>query len=287
MAIIIPTKNRLSTLKKCLDSLERTSYRNYRVIIVDNESDDPATLQYLGKTRHRVLPVNTGGKFSFAAVNNRAAEAADTDYVLLLNNDTEVIEPKWLSRMIGYARLPGVGAVGARLLYPDGRVQHAGIVHGFHDGLAGHAFKLSARWDNGYLSHARLARNYSGVTAACLLTPRKLFLAQGGLDEQQFAVAYNDCDYCYKIVQQGYRCVYVPGAELMHYEGLSRGFNDNPREVITYRSQYGKYIDPYYNPNLSLDDETFTIQPGASSGPRFASSAPASSATFSTTPAPR
>ena len=261
VAILIPIKNRLELLKRCLKSLEKTTYQNLQIVIVDNESDDGDTKEFLAETTHRVLPVNTGGRFSFAALNNRAAAAVDAEFILLLNNDTEVIEPRWLSRMVGHARAAGVGAVGARLLYPDGRVQHAGIVHGLHHGLAGHAFKLSAGWDNGYLSHARLTRNYSAVTAACLLTPRKLFLEQGGLDENQFAVAYNDTDYCYRLIDSGYRCVYVAGAELLHHEGLTRGFVDDPKEVATFRRKYGQRIDPYYSPHLSMEDERFRIQP--------------------------
>lgn len=261
VTILIPTKNGLATLKKCLSSLEKTTYRNYQVLIIDNDSDDPATQQFLTQTSHRVLRVSTDGRFNFAALNNRAAEAVDSDLILLLNNDTEVIDGKWLSRMVGYSRATGVGAVGARLLYPDGRVQHAGIIHGIHQGLAGHAFKLAPRWDNGYLSHARLCRNYSAVTAACLLTPRKLFLEQGGLDERQFSVAYNDVDYCYKLVDRGYRCVYVAGAELLHHEGLSRGFGDCPEETAAFRQKYGRRRDPYYSPHLSTDDERFRIQP--------------------------
>ncbi|MGA2232334.1 MAG: glycosyltransferase [Tepidisphaeraceae bacterium] len=261
VSILIPTRNRVELLKRCLKSLEKTTYRNYKIVIVDNESDDADTLRFLSNQPHRVVRVETGGKFSFAAINNRAAEAVESEFILLLNNDTEVVDGRWLSRMIGYAQMPGVGAVGARLVYPDGRIQHGGIVHGLHHGLAGHAFKLSSGWDHGYLSHARLTRNYSAVTAACLLTPRKLYLERGGLDEKTFSVAYNDVDYCYRLGARGLRCVCVASAELVHYEGVSRGFADDPREVIAYRTKYGARIDPYYNPNLSLEDEKFRMQP--------------------------
>jgi GT2 family glycosyltransferase len=162
--------------------------------------------------------------------------------------------------MIGYAGYR-VGAVGACLLYPDGRVQHAGIVHGYYDGMAGPALKLLPSWHFGYLSYGMVARNYSAVTAACLLTPRRLFLEQGGFDQRRFAVAYNDVDYCYRLVDNGWRCVYVPGAELYHHEGFSRGFKDDPREVAAFRREYSGRIDPYYNPNLSLHNERFEIQP--------------------------
>ena len=262
VAIIIPTRNRLKTLRTCLDSLAKTTYRNYEVVIVDNESDEPATLAYLQRLPHRVLRLKSpGGRFSFAYLNNEAARQADAEYVLMLNNDTQVIEPRWLSRMMGYAQLPGVGAVGAKLTYPDGRIQHAGILHGLHHGLAEHAFKLMDRHEQGYLSYAMVARNYVAMTAACLLTPRKLLLEMGGLDEKLFAVAYNDVDYGLRLQDRGYRCVYCPGAELIHHEGLTRGFCDDPREAAAYRRRYGQRSDRFYSPHLSLADERFHIQP--------------------------
>jgi O-antigen biosynthesis protein len=261
VAIVIPTKNQVKLLKNCLTSLEKTTYQNYQVVVVDNESDEAETLAYLEQIPHRVLKVkNTDGKFNFAAINNRAAEQVETDYLLFLNNDTEVISPDWLSQMIGYAQIEGVGAVGARLIFPDGRVQHAGVIHGMHHGLAGHAFKLINKDDGGYLSYAKVTRNYSAVTAACLLTPRQLFLELGGFDEIEFAVAYNDADYGYRLWAKGYRSVYCPTAEFIHYEGTSRGFNDNPQERANYRQKYGKKVDCFYSPHLSLENEQVQIQ---------------------------
>ena len=186
--------------------------------------------------------------------------AVASEFVLFLNNDTEVVAGRWLSQMMGYARMPGVGAVGAKLRYRDGTVQHAGVVHGYHDGLAGHAFKNMPADDWGYLGYMRVAREYSGVTAACMLTPRALFLELGGLDETEFAVAYNDVDYCYRLGDRGYRSIVCPDAELIHDEGKSRGFDDNPDEVAAFRRRYGRRPEPYYNPNLSLDDERFEIR---------------------------
>jgi glycosyltransferase involved in cell wall biosynthesis len=262
VAILIPTKNQLSVLRRCVESLRRTTYRNYRVIIIDNDSDDPETLAYLDHCGHQVLHIgNPGPSFNFAFINNRAAEQVDTDYLLFLNNDTEVREPRWLSRMMGYAQITDVGAVGARLLFPDGRIQHAGIVHGLYHGMAGPAFKLAPAWDYGYLSYAMVVRNYSAVTAACLLTPRSLFLGMKGFDEENFAVAYNDADYCYRLVDAGHRCVYVPGAELTHHEGHSRGFADRPSEEAAFRLKYGRRMDAWYSPHLSLANERFEILP--------------------------
>ncbi|MEG5142839.1 glycosyltransferase [Microcoleus sp. AT8-B6] len=262
VTVIIPTKNQLQLLKSCLDSLETTTYKNYQVAVIDNESDDPKTLEYLKQLNCQVLHIkNPGGKFSFAAINNRAVEQVDSEYVLFLNNDTEVINPRWLSQMVGYAQIPAVGAVGARLLYPDGRIQHAGVIHGLHHGLAGHAFKLMDKNNRGYLSQAMVTRNYSAVTAACTITPRQLFLELGGFDEENFAVAYNDVDYGYRLLERGYRCVYCPDAELLHKEGTSRGFTDNPQEVAAFRRKYAGKNDSFYSPHLSLEDEYFHIQP--------------------------
>ncbi len=263
VSIIIPTKNRLDLLRRCVESIQKiTTYKNYQIVIADNGSDDPQTLEYLGNVDARVLQIpSPDGRFSFAYLNNRAVEQCDTEYVLLLNNDTEVIEPKWLSQMMGYARLDGVGSVGARLLYPDDRVQHAGIVHGLHGGLAGHAFKLMPRNHPGYLNLSLVTRNVAAVTAACLLTPRELYLKMNGLDEQHFNVAYNDVDYGYRLLQAGYRNVYCASAVLRHHEGASRGFRDNPREVAAFRRMYGSFKDPYYNPNLSLRNERFEVVP--------------------------
>jgi GT2 family glycosyltransferase/glycosyltransferase involved in cell wall biosynthesis len=268
VAIIIPTKNGRDVLETCLKSIGNTTYRNYEVVIIDNGSDDSSTLEFLQGVPHRVLRIESpGGRFNYAYINNRAVEEVDADFVLFLNNDTEVLKPEWLSQMVGYLRIRGVGAVGARLLFPDGRIQHAGVVHGLYHGMAGPAFKLLPANDNGYLSYARVLRNYSAVTAACLLTDRELFLRLGGLNDKEFGVAYNDVDYCYRVGEAGYRVVYCPDAELTHHEGFSRGFIDSPMETAAFRKKYVCRPDPYYNPNLSLDDEHFAVEartlPGA------------------------
>ncbi|MGB3533044.1 MAG: glycosyltransferase [Microcoleaceae cyanobacterium] len=265
VTIIIPTKNQLTLLKACIESLQKTSYENYQILIIDNNSDEADILDYFNQIYHSenitILKIPSQGKFNFAALNNQAVEAVETDYILFLNNDTEVISPNWLSQMMGYAQMEKVGAVGARLIYPDDRVQHAGIIHGLHHGLAGHAFKLTHKNDFGYLAYSKVLRNYSAVTAACLLTPRQLFLERGGFDQNQFAVAYNDADYGYRLTEQGYHCVYCPDAQLYHKEGTSRGFKDNPQEVANFRRKYADKIDAFYNPNLSLRNEWFQIQP--------------------------
>ncbi|MDP9132939.1 MAG: glycosyltransferase, partial [Nitrospirota bacterium] len=262
VAIIIPTKNQVAVVRQCIESLRRTTYRNYEVVIIDNESDDPETLAYLQSFSHRVIRIpNPSGRFNYAAINNRAVEAVNGEFVLFLNNDTEVKAPRWLSQMVGYAQMPGVGAVGAKLIFADGRIQHAGVVHGLYHGLAGPAFKLTPSWEHGYLAYASVVRNYSAVTAACLLTPRRRFLELGGFNETEFGVAYNDVDYCYRLVDQGYRCVYCPEAQLIHYEGYSRGFRDDPGEVAAFKQKYKRRGDRWYSPYLSLVDESFDLVP--------------------------
>ncbi len=262
VTVVIPTKNQLSIVRNCIESLRATTYRNYEIVVIDNESDDPQTVAYLRALPHRVIRIgNPAGRFNFAAINNRAVQGLTSEFVLFLNNDTEVKAPQWLSQMVGYARMSGVGAVGAKLIFADGRIQHAGVVHGLYHGLAGPAFKLTPSWEHGYLAYASVVRNYSAVTAACLLTPRRLFLEVGGFNEADFSVAYNDVDYCYRLVDQGYRCVYCPDAQLIHYEGYSRGFRDDPDEVVAFKRMYKRRRDPWYSPHLSLVDEGFNLVP--------------------------
>lgn len=269
VTIVIPTKDQVQILKRCVNSiLEKTDFPNYEILIIDNDSVDVDTLQYLQEictkpnvTTFRVSNPKEG--FNFAYINNRAAEFAVSEYVLFLNNDTEVLNPTWLTQMIGYAQIPGVGAVGAKLFYPDKRIQHAGVLIKFYRGMAGHAFKGLARYDIGYLAYPMVVRNYSAVTAACLLTPRRLFLEMGGFDDETFKVAYNDVDYCNRLLEKGYRSVYSPDAELIHHEGFSRGFADNPAEIANFKNKYYGARDLYYNPSLSLENEHFDIWPRA------------------------
>ena len=262
VAILVPTKNRKKLLQTLLTSLEKTTYRNYRVYIIDNESDDPETLAYLSASPHRVLRIkNPDGRFNYAAIHNRAVSMLTEELVLFINNDVEVINPRWLSQMVGWSRLPGVGSVGARLLYTDRRLQHAGVVHGLHEGLAGHAFKLLPWWDGGEMGLARVTRDCLAVTAACMLTPRRLFVEMGGFDEERFAVAYNDADYGYRLVDAGHRNVICAEAELYHHEGATRGFVDNPLEEANYRKLHGDRRDPYFNPHLDTAIESFQLKP--------------------------
>ncbi|WP_159739467.1 glycosyltransferase [Vibrio atypicus] len=261
VAIIIPTKNQAEVTERLLTSLECTSYKNYRVYIINNESDEKSALELFSRTEHTVFNIpNREGRFSYAYVNNQAVDKVSEDYVLFLNNDTEVISEEWLSQMVGYLQFEGVGAVGARLLYPDDTVQHAGVLHNLHHGLPGHSLKHKPHYDGGYMGFAKVLRNYSCVTAACLLMPRKLFNHIGQFDEENFAVAYNDVDLCYRILESGQRVVYAPTAELYHHEGKSRGFKDNPREEVAFVDKYRDFKEQYYNPNLVNSHDSFKVK---------------------------
>lgn len=264
VTIIVPTYNAANLLSVCLKSLEVTTYRNYRVMVVDNDSDCPDALAYLESLSpeprvwvERIPKID--GRFNYAALMNEAVARADGDLILFLNNDTKVIEPSWLSQMVGLASFKGVGSVGARLRFADDHIQHAGITQGYHDGLAGHAFRglHASQW--GYLGLMRAPHEKMAVTAACMLTPRALFWEMGGFDATTFAVAYNDADYGFRLHGAGYRNLYCPDAELYHFEGRTRAKTDDPREVASMRKLYGRAVDPFHNSNLSLDDELLQV----------------------------
>ncbi len=258
VALIIPTKNQAEITERLLVSLEKTTYKNFNVYIVNNESDEDEALNLFERTQHTVFDIqNKETGFSYAYVNNQAVNKVKEDFVLFLNNDTEVISPNWLSQMVGYLQIEGVGAVGARLLYPDNTLQHAGVLHDLHHGLPGHSLKHLPEYDGGYMGFAKVLKNYSCVTAACLLIRRDEFNALGQFDEENFAVAYNDVDLCYRIIDSGKRVVYAPTAELYHYEGKSRGFRDNPQEEVAFVTKYKNFKEKYYNPNLINSHETF------------------------------
>jgi glycosyltransferase involved in cell wall biosynthesis len=260
VTILIPTKDQGELLRRCIDSLKETSYRPYKVVIVDNGSEDLQTLEYLTHQPHRVLRIaSPSGVFNYARLHNQAVSQINSELVVFLNNDTEIIDPRWLSQMVGYLGIGGVGAVGAKLLYSDGHIQHAGVVHGYRGHEPGHAFKGMSSTEAGYLAYSMVARNFSAVTGACMLTRRDTFMSLGGFDEQCFGVAYNDVHYCFRLVQRGLRIVYCPSAELFHHEGQSRGFVDNPTELANYLKKYACLTDQFYNINLSYDDERFRV----------------------------
>lgn len=264
VSVIIPTRNGVDLVARCIRSIrERTYYPAFEILVVDNGSDDPATLKYLDDLQQssvaRVL--RYGAPFNYSAINNFAVARAAGDLVCLLNNDTEVISPDWLGEMVGHAMQPGVGAVGAMLYYPDDTIQHAGITLGL-GGLAGHRFIAKPRGYAGPRERLRHAQNLSAVTAACLVVRKQVYLEVDGLDEESFPVAYNDVDFCLRARAHGYRNVWTPFAELYHYEGASRGRDNETLETERYRRESAQFSrrwgdvlrsDPHDRPDLQSE----------------------------------
>ena len=272
ISIIIPNKDHIDDLKRCMESIEQKStYKNYEYIIVENNSTDSATFEYYKKLEAenpKVRMVYWDGVFNYSAINNYGASFAKGEYLLLLNNDTEIINPDCLEELLGYCMRKDVGAVGARLYYEDDTIQHAGVVIGF-GGIAGHCFVQQKRGTTGYCHRIICAQDYSAVTAACMMVKRSAFDAVGGLSEE-LAVAFNDIDFCMKLRKAGYLIVYNPYAELYHYESKSRGLEDTPekvarfnKEVATFEKKWPDILkkgDPYYNPNLTLKSQDFSLK---------------------------
>jgi glycosyltransferase involved in cell wall biosynthesis/GT2 family glycosyltransferase len=262
VTIVIPTRDRLDLLRGCIDSIEqRTTHHAYRILVLDNDSEEPATLAYLAASPHRVL--RCPGPFNFSALVNRGVAAIDTELFVLLNNDTQVITPEWLEELVGYGGLPGVGAVGGKLLYADGRIQHSGVIVGAY-GLAGHAFqpRMDTTAPLEYGAYAHVVRNYSAVTGACMLSRKSAFAEVGGFNERELAVAWNDVDYCLRLREKGYRVVFTPYALLYHLESQSRGYAADQGEIAYMKRHWKSVIDrdPYYNPNLSRRDGEFRLR---------------------------
>jgi len=275
ISIIIPTKDHVGLLSQFIDSVLKVStYSNFEFIIIDNGSKEEATatwLKNLEKRWPKTKIIRDDGPFNYARLNNSAVAHASGEYLLLCNNDLQVISADWLEQLVSFASLPNVGGVGARLLYPNGTVQHAGVVTGIN-GVAGHAFKYFPRCDVGYFNGAILPRTVSGCTAACLMMRRENFSKVGGFDEQGLAIAFNDVDLCLKLGAAGLRIIYCPYAELFHHESASRGLETTPEkfmrfegEVVTMKKRWGERLanDPYYSPNLTIltEDYVFAFPP--------------------------
>ena len=272
VSVIIPNKDHIQELDKCIRSLEeKNDYRNIEYIIVENNSQEHKTFEYyknLEETcpRAKVIYWDKEG-FNYPAINMCGVENAKGEYLLFLNNDTEIINPDCVEELLGYCMRDDVGAVGARLYYEDGTIQHAGVVVGL-GGVAGHSFVGFDHDAQGYFRRIIAAQDYSAVTAACVMIKRSVFEEVGGFDEQ-YAVAFNDVDLCLKIRQAGYLIVYNPYAELMHYESKSRGLEDTEEKVERFRSEielfqsrWKEFLmkgDPCYSPNLTLDKNDFSL----------------------------
>lgn len=273
ISIIIANKDHVEDLSRCVSSiLEKSTYENYEIIIVENNSQDAKTFAYYEElqTNEKIRVITYEGVFNYSAVNNLGVSKARGEYVLLLNNDTQVITVNWMEELLMYAQREDVGAVGAKLYYGDKTIQHAGVVLGLGaHRTAGHSHYGQHRDNLGYMGRLCYAQNVSAVTGACLLVKKELFLEVGGLDEG-FAVSLNDVDFCIKLRQKGYLNVFTPFAELYHFESRSRGLDDQGEKAERYNRESEKFRekwkevleagDPYYNPNFSLDRSDFSLK---------------------------
>lgn len=273
ISIVIANKDHEADLRRCLASIfEKSTYDNYEVIVVENNSETTEIWKYYEelKDNERVKIVTYQGGFNYSAVNNLGVKAAEGEYILLLNNDTQVITVNWMEELLMYAQRQDVGAVGAKLYYGDKTIQHAGVVLGLgaHH-TAGHSHYMQHRENLGYMGRLCYAQNVSAVTGACLLVSKELFEKAGGLDES-FAVSLNDVDFCIKLREMGYLNVFTPFAELYHYESVSRGLDDQGEKAKRYNEESARFRnkwkavlekgDPYYNPNFSLDRSDFSLK---------------------------
>ncbi len=272
VSIIIPNYNHVEELSRCINSiLSKSTYKNYEIIIVENNSNK-ATFDYYETLKKydniKIVVYKPENGFNYSAINNYGVKFAKGEHFILLNNDVEIITPEWIEEMLMYSQRDDIGAVGAMLYYPNDTIQHAGVTIGMLT-LAGHNFKHSPRGYCGYFGRAGYQQNISAVTAACLMVSSEVYEKVNGLDES-FAVAFNDIDFCMRIRKEGYLIVFTPFAELYHYESISRGDDETPEkrkrfvsEVERFQSRWKKELeagDPYYNPNLTLDREDFSIK---------------------------
>jgi glycosyltransferase involved in cell wall biosynthesis len=270
ITIIIPTKNKCYLLRKCIDSiLAKTTYLNYEILIIDNGSDEHEILTYFNdiSASNNIRIIKDDSLFNYSALNNKAVKLAKGDLICLMNNDIEVISPDWLTEMVSLALLPGAGAVGARLWYPNNTLQHAGVIIGI-GGVAGHVHHNAPQGYQGYFGRMAVRSNFSAVTGACLVIKKSIYIEVGGLNEIQLKIAFNDIDFCLRVRDAGYRNILTPYANLYHHESASRGQEDTSEKRARFQSEvhfmmerWGKklYMDPAYNSNLTLERGDFSL----------------------------
>lgn len=272
VSIIIPNKDHVEDLSKCLDSILRKSvYRNFEVVIVENNSTLKSTFEYydeIVKKNDNIRVIEWKDEFNYSAINNFGARNAKGEFLLLLNNDTELLDGDAIMELLRHTMRPEVGAAGAKLFYGDDTVQHAGVIIGM-GGIAGHVFTGLRDDDCGYMCRAQCTQNYSAVTAACMMTKKSVFNSVGGFSED-LKVAFNDIDYCLKVRERGKLIVYSPYARLYHHESKSRGQEDTRekvrrfnQEILSFRNKWPDILikgDPYYNLNLTLEKSDFSLR---------------------------
>lgn len=272
VSIIIPNKDAIDILDTCIKSiLEKTTYSNYEIVIVENNSENKETFEYYKKIEEndRVKIVTyPEKKFNYSAIINYGVKNSDGEFILQLNNDTELLTENWLEQMIGFAQREDVGAVGCKLYYPDNTIQHAGIIIGI-ESVAGHLFRGLPRHLHGYFARESTVQDFNAVTAACMMAKRSIYEEVDYMDES-FEVSFNDLDFCLKIREKGKLIVYTPFVEFYHYESKTRGYEDTPekqarfaREIDHFKQKWSKYyekVDRYYNPNFALDSHNYDIK---------------------------
>ena len=272
VSIIIPNKDHVDDLSRCVESIINLStYDNYEIVIVENNSETAEIRTYYEEiSRHpRVQVVEYKGDFNYSKINNFGVQYAKGEYLLLLNNDTEVITPDWMEELLMYAMRKDVGVVGAKLYYPDKTIQHAGIVIGLGaHRTAGHTHYRIPEANVGYMGRLCYAQDVTAVTGACMMVSKALYEELGGLDES-FTVALNDVDFCLRVREKGFLNIFTPFAELYHYESKSRGSDKKDERALRYQQESDRFRvkwadalakgDPYYNPNFSLDHSDFTV----------------------------
>ncbi len=272
VSLIVPTRDGYDILSLCIESIiAKTIYKNYEVIIVDNQTTDPKTLAYFDQItgeHQNIRIVEYDEAFNYAAINNFGVEHARGELIGLINNDVEVISDHWLTEMVQHAIRPEIGAVGAKLYYDNDTIQHAGVILGV-GGVAGHSHKHFPRSSHGYFSRLKITQNLSAVTSACLLIRKSIYEEVEGMNEEYLKVAFNDVDFCIKVHTLGYRNLWTPYVELYHHESVSRGAEDNEikkarfgREIQYMKKRWGRVLqsDPHYNSNLTLKHENFAIK---------------------------
>lgn len=274
VSILIPNKDQAETLKTCLASIQKSTYANYEILIIENNSTKPETFAFYEELKQkagddfRIRIITYEGEFNYSAINNFGAAAAAGEYLVLLNNDIELLTEDWLEEMLGNCQRRNVGIVGARLQYPNRTIQHAGIVVGM-GGIAGNLFVGMKAERSGYMHKASIQLDYSAVTAACMMVSKELYEQVGGFTEK-LSVAFNDVDFCLKAREAGYLVVYDPEVRAIHYESKSRGKEDSPAkkkrfegEILYMQKHWPRILkegDPYYNPNLSLSRSNYALR---------------------------
>ena len=274
VSILIPNKDNSKLLKDAINSIiENTTYNNYEIVVIENGSTEKETLKYYDelkdKTKVKIIRIDENGEFNYSRLINLGVKNVDGDFVLQLNNDTKILTKNWLEMMIGYSQQKEIGAVGGRLYYEDKTIQHAGIIVGL-SGIAGNMLVNLPYGEKAYFGREAATRNVAAVTGACLLCRRELYEEVGYMDEEQFKVAFNDVDFCLKLLEKGYRNVYIPYVELYHYESKTRGYEYSKekeerfnREAENFKNKWKEFLDkgdPYYNVNFTRETCNFDIK---------------------------